>query len=219
MSIWSTPKNPENHAKQIDRYVAKLRTSEKRRLNMENFNFLFVIDGLDAAADDLEARLYEAGCSDALIGVRKGVVTLDFDREAKNFAQALVSAIDDVRRAGGKVVSVEPDPLVTLSDIAARAELSKQAISHYINAERGPGGFPAPSRRVSTDSPLWEWMEVAHWLYKNTDRWSTARPVVYAKLINWVNDRLSQRNGRGGLCISNYSASSPYAYERRDDYS
>jgi hypothetical protein len=44
--------------------------------------------------------LYEAGCDDALIGMRDGVAFADFIREANSFTEAIQSAIRDVERAG-----------------------------------------------------------------------------------------------------------------------
>lgn len=43
---------------------------------------------------------FEAGCDDALLGMRNGEVFLDFDRRAKSFREALLSALADVDRAG-----------------------------------------------------------------------------------------------------------------------
>ena len=43
---------------------------------------------------------YEAGCDDALIGIRDGIAYADFCREADSFPQALLSAMQDVQTAG-----------------------------------------------------------------------------------------------------------------------
>ena len=59
--------------------------------------------------------LYEAGCDDALIGMRDGTVYAEFCREGASFQEAMLSAARDVERAGvgAKVEQVEPDELVT----------------------------------------------------------------------------------------------------------
>lgn len=50
---------------------------------------------------ELEDRLFEAGCDDALISISNGgTMELDFDREAETFSEALDSAIADVKKAG-----------------------------------------------------------------------------------------------------------------------
>jgi hypothetical protein len=59
------------------------------------YSFTLAISGIDTTRS-YEDKLYEAGCSDALIAVVDGTVYLDFDREALSFAHAVNSAIDQV---------------------------------------------------------------------------------------------------------------------------
>ena len=87
---------------------------------------------------------------------------MEFDREARNFSHAVKSAIENVRAAGTKVVHVEPDHLFNLADIAARTGITRAAATHYAKGERGKD-FPAPVVRVTTASPLWDWVDVARW--------------------------------------------------------
>lgn len=131
---------------------------------MKTFDFTIVASGLDPAADDFEQRFYDAGCDDALIAFQKGHILVDFTRQAESLAAAIASAVGDVRRAGATVDRIEPDPLVSLSDIAARSGLSRAAVSLYFKGERGRG-FPPPVARVTADSPLWDWATVARWLH------------------------------------------------------
>lgn len=126
-----------------------------------------VVDGLDRSSVNFEDTLYEAGCSDALVGVVKGVVVLEFARQAKSFKAALESAMRDVRKAGGRVVRIEPDSYASLSDIAERAGLTRQAVSLLVQGKRGSGDFPPPALRITTDSPLWDWLVVAEWLVRH----------------------------------------------------
>ena len=74
----------------------------------------------DLYASDFEDRFFEAGCDDATLAFQRGAIILEFDRKAKNLSHAIDSAIHDVRRAGARVLHVEPDHLVSLTDIAAR---------------------------------------------------------------------------------------------------
>jgi len=133
---------------------------------MKTYEFAIIASGVDPEADDFEDRFFEAGCDDATISFQKGVIVLEFAREAKNFAHALISAFADVLKAGAKVERFEPDYLVSLSDIAARSGLSRAAISLYGKGERGQG-FPAPVARVMSESPLWDWVDVARWMHAN----------------------------------------------------
>lgn len=134
---------------------------------MAQFEFTLVIVDVDYNDDAFEDRFYEAGCDDALISVVKGSVVLDFTRDAKNFAHAVSSAIQNVRSTGARIVRIEPDSYATMSDIAERAGVTRQSISQLIQGERGPGGFPPPIARVSSESPLWDWLTVARWLCRH----------------------------------------------------
>jgi hypothetical protein len=151
---------------------------------MKTHEFTIVASGLDPEAEDFEDRFYEAGCDDATISFQKGVILLEFAREAPSFAKALISAIADVQRAGAKIERIEPDYLVSLSDIAVRSGLSRAAISLYGKGERGEG-FPAPVARVTSESPLWDWVEVAQWMLRQ-GRLSVS-DVVQARLVKEAN--------------------------------
>jgi hypothetical protein len=161
---------------------------------MKTFQFSFVVSGLDPQADDFEDRLFEAGCDDALISVIKGAVILDFDRQAGNFIHAMLSAYGDVRNAGANVVRVEPDPMVTISDIASRAGTTRQYISLLAKGERGRD-FPPPVTRVTTESPLWDWRIVARWLFRNGNL-DTSQPVLEAAMVHEINVAIGGRKSR-----------------------
>lgn len=127
------------------------------------YEFSVIASGLDPQADDFEDRFYGAGCDDATVAFQKGLIILDFGREAPSLDVAITSAIADVRRAGAHVDRIEPDPLVTLADIADRSGLTRAAVTLFAKGERGTD-FPSPVACVTTRSPLWEWPSVAAWL-------------------------------------------------------
>src|SRR5437763_4127758 len=103
---------------------------------MKTFEFTIVAEGLDPAADDFEDRFFDAGCADATVAFQKGAIVLEFAREAPTFLKAVTSAVADVQQAGATVKRIEPDPLVTLSEAARRAELTRAAISLYAKGAR-----------------------------------------------------------------------------------
>lgn len=78
---------------------------------MRTHRFSIALDALDPDSDDFEDKLFEAGCDDALVTYRRGVVLLEFAREAKSVAHAIISAVEDVKTAGGRVLWVAPDSL------------------------------------------------------------------------------------------------------------
>jgi hypothetical protein len=132
---------------------------------MKTHEFSIIASGLDPRADDFESRFYNAGCDDALVAFQKGRIIIDFAREAESVQEALSSAIDDVRRVGAKVEHVEPDPLVSLADIAQRSGLTRAAVHNYAKGDRR-SDFPPPVARVTTGNPLWDWAEVSGWLFQ-----------------------------------------------------
>ncbi|MCK1652983.1 hypothetical protein IVA88_16295 [Bradyrhizobium sp. 149] len=109
------------------------------------------------------------------------------ERMMRRWADALWSAVGDVQNSGATVRRVEPDELVTLADIARRAEMSRAAISNYFAGTRGEG-FPVPVAKIGSDNPLWRWSEVSAWLH---DRDRISFDVMdQARLIAQMNERL-----------------------------
>ena len=88
------------------------------------------------------------------------------------------------------MLHVEPDYLVNLTDIAARIGITKAAVSHYTSGNRSEG-FPAPVARVTTESPLWDWVEVARWL-RGQGRLS-AEELLEARVVRRVNVAILQK--------------------------
>lgn len=133
---------------------------------MKMFEFSIIASGLDPEADDFADRFFKAGCDDATISFQKGHIILDFSREAESIGAAIVSAVECVEAAKATVDRVEPDPLVSLSEIAARSGMTRAAMTQYSKGQRGKN-FPPPVARITSDSPLWNWASVAKWLYEN----------------------------------------------------
>jgi hypothetical protein len=161
-------------------------------IEMSLFSFTIIASGLDHEAEDFEDRFFKTGCDDATISVQKGAIILEFTREGRNFVHALLSAVKAVQQAGATVEHIEPDYLVSLSDIAVRANISKAAVSLYAKGERAED-FPAPVARVTTESPLWDWVEVARWMFKR--RTISRHVVVEAKIVREANLALMQHDG------------------------
>jgi hypothetical protein len=133
---------------------------------MKTFEFSIVASGLDPEADDFADRFFDAGCDDATISFQKGHIIADFAREATSIEIALCSAIDNVEKAGAHIDRIEPDPLVSLADIALRTGLSRAAITQYSKGQRS-ADFPAPVARVTSETSLYDWSQVAAWLYQH----------------------------------------------------
>jgi hypothetical protein len=130
------------------------------------YSFSLILHGASELTPEIADALFEAGCDDALIGSRDGVLFADFDREAPSAAQAIASAIQQVESAGVglTVVRVEPDELISTAEIADRVGLNRETIRLYALGRRGPGNFPPPVARLRSRSPLYRWTDVAPWL-------------------------------------------------------
>ncbi len=141
----------------------------KKKPSPVEYDFVLVLSMAPDATTTAADCLFDAGCDDATVSVRSGRMYLTFSRAAASFHEAVLSAIDDVRRAdiGAEVLRVDQCNLVTQAEIGRRAERSRQQINQYISGERGPGAFPPPACNLCDDAPLWYWCEVAQWLFDN----------------------------------------------------
>jgi hypothetical protein len=155
---------------------------------MNTFEFSVIASGLDPAADDFEQRFYEAGCDDATISFQKGHIIVDFAREAESVDAAINSAVAAVASVGASIDRIEPDPLVSLADIANRAGLTRAAITLYAKGQRAKG-FPAPVARITTDSPLWDWDSVARWLFAHNK--ISGDDAQQARAVKAANDTIA----------------------------
>ncbi len=104
--------------------------------------------------------LYEAGCDDATFGVSDGVTHAAFDREAPSLDAAVLSAISDVERAGGRVIRIDIDDLVSIADVAERYGRTAESVRLLIAGDRGPGGFPPSATHPRSRTRLWHWPDV-----------------------------------------------------------
>jgi transcriptional regulator with XRE-family HTH domain len=164
---------------------------------MKQFEFSIVASGLDPEAEGFADRFFEAGCDDATISFQKGHIIVDFAREAESVDAAICSAVEGVGKAGAHVDRVEPDPLVSLSDIAARAGLSRAAITNYAKGDRSED-FPPPVARVTSKTSLYEWASVARWLFRHDQL--PREQAIQAEAVRVTNDAIrSDANLREAL--------------------
>lgn len=163
----------------------------------KTYQFTLVLDGVDDTTPNLEDALFEAGCDDALINYKNGTVYLDFDRESQNLEKAIISAIKAVESIHMdttiKILSVAPEHLVTLSDIAERVSMTRQAISLYMLGARGMGSFPKPVLKISNKSPLWRWSTVAEWFYQQGNI-KDHSVIDHANIVEEINTALELRS-------------------------
>jgi hypothetical protein len=133
---------------------------------MKVHTFALILGHPRRVTAELEDKVFEVGCDDAALGERSGTVYLEFDRQAPSLLAAVLSALRDVQRIPDAwVVRVEPDELVTTSEIARRVGRTREGIRLLADGNRGPGGFPSPvSGPRKGRARLWRWSEVSGWL-------------------------------------------------------
>ncbi len=158
--------------------------------------FTLVLNGVNDKTDNLEDILYNAGCDDALVNFRNGIVYLDFERVSSHLEDAVISAIKAVENTSLniKVISVAPDYYVSESEVAERLHLKRQTVSLWFKGgRRSKNPFPSPVMKLTAKSPLWRWYDVLEWLHqqkklKNKDM------LEQAKFIEHLNIGLLERN-------------------------
>lgn len=76
----------------------------------ETYSFTLILSGFTEINEAIEESLYKCGCDDALLSTCDGQASLNFDREAGSWVEAIRSAIADVEKnqLGIKVVQVVP---------------------------------------------------------------------------------------------------------------
>lgn len=115
-----------------------------------------------ADANDLVERLGQAGCDDAIVGIgQPGRIALSFIREAESAQQAVISALEDVKRAvpDAELIEATPD-LAGLTDIAELVGVTRQNMRKLMLTHAKT--FPAPIHEGST--ALWHLAPVLEWL-------------------------------------------------------
>ena len=125
------------------------------------FEFRFKLAAEDANAGDLVERLGDAGCDDALVGIgQPGRIALKFTREAESARRAIVSALEDVKKAipAAKLIEAGPD-FVGLTDVADMLGMSRQNIRKLTLAHAAT--FPAPVHEGS--AAIWHFEPVLQW--------------------------------------------------------
>jgi len=141
---------------------------------MNTYTFTLVIDG-DAGTDEHINALFEAGCDDATFSHGSTISYGDFDRDADDLLEAVLSAVEAVESVEGlSVRRVDEDDLVTVNDIAERLARSRQSVNQLIAGDRGDGTFPQPLGRTRGHGRVWSWSEVAEWAGADFDAESSA---------------------------------------------
>lgn len=138
---------------------------------MAVYTFTLIVDGPDLQSESNSEALFEAGCDDALVGRAGTLQYVDFDREAAALSDAVFTATEAIEGAvpGAIVIHLEPDDLVSMTEIAERTGRTRESVRLLITGERGPGRFPPAATHFKTRNRMWEWHAVARWFSEALD--------------------------------------------------
>lgn len=174
---------------------------------MTMYSFEIVVGGIRIESDDdlfnVSDALYEAGCIDSHPAAYNGTLYVPFTREADSYEEAVKSAIvqiESIHRL--QCLSVDVGGLVSLTDAAELAGVTKAALSRYSKGQRGKGDFPSPILRVDSNRPLWSWGEIAVWL--ESMNVVDHDIVEQAKTTEIINTALSIRNANMASQVMQY---------------
>ena len=140
------------------------------------YSFRLLLDVAHDLGDDELHALYEATQSDATFGSDDHGWSAEFDREAPDYASAVLKAIAQLENASvgvhvRKLVS-DDESLVSAAEIGRRAGLSRQAVNLYVEGDRRDeiGPFPTPVATFASGQRIWRWGDVAPWIARATKR-------------------------------------------------
>ncbi len=97
--------------------------------------------------------------------------------------------------SGLRVVEVERQEFVSLTDIAWRLGPTAESARLLATGRRGPGAFPSPAVRRRRGQ-LWRWAEVAEWANRNLGTDFDPTELAHVSMLNAA---LALRRGAPGL--------------------
>lgn len=177
---------------------------------MTFYGFTLVVDGLDLDDEYQNAGLECLNC-EVLASRSSGRTTLDFEIEAPSPAEAVLRAVNGCRSVNVTVLRIDLD-LVGISDIAERADASRETARLWSTGERR-AGFPEYFTSVG-DSKVWVWSDVHSWLLKNGarfDDWFSWIPIP-KDVIEGMNGAFAhqrERKNEGWIKIANLMSAPP----------
>jgi hypothetical protein len=199
-SIWGTPRNAENHARQIRRVVDGCTgrdafDDEELTVKEYEFTLKFALDPEGVDIDDSLELLADCGCDDAIVGIgQKGRLALAFLRAAASPDDAILSGITDVRCAlpHAELIEATPD-FVGLTDVADLLSVSRQNVRKLIFGCDTPAPKPIHEGRPT----IWHLAKVLEWLRREKVYAVDDDLLALAETTMQVNLAVTQRDAVG----------------------
>lgn len=95
-------------------------------MKQDSYNFKIIVHDAIIDFSELETKVYNSGCNDALLSVSNNIVSLEFDRESDSLENAIGSALKNIQEAGFKQLKI-----FHISD-QRREDLGKQMVQDLI---------------------------------------------------------------------------------------
>lgn len=141
--------------------------------------------------DDLLDRLMETGDVTVSSHGDLNLISVDVDAETP----------DDAAQAGARFLAqhqvhvrrLEAD-LVNRAEIAERAEVSRAAVTGWVQGKREPNGFPPQHAWVG--GPVWLWSEVLEWLQRCRGRLLDEPSGIPIEAVDRFNVAWAQQRSR-----------------------
>lgn len=150
--------------------------------------------GIDLADDDVFEALVAEHSPHVEWSSCDGVTTADAVIDAASPATALDQVVEIAVAASPDAAVLRViDPLVTVSDIAELAGVTRQAVRHWATGARH-SGFPRPLATVGDGVRVWREADVDAWLSATVGLGSGQRFPTAAEVLV-INDRLSRCPG------------------------
>ena len=166
------------------------------------FNLTFKLSPQDADHDRIMGRLGEVGCTDALVGLGVAAhVGLEFIRAAESAEAAVLSALDDVKKAlpSARLVEAGPD-FVGLTDVADLVGVSRQNMRKLMvnNSDAFPPPVHAGSPSIWHLAHVLQFMGERHYKFDKPmfDVALTAMQVNIAKERAFVDAKVEEKVSR-----------------------
>lgn len=162
---------------------------------MADFFIEVIFGGLDIDDDAQIDALTDAGVMTAE-PMDAGLVRMSAVVEHANAVDAALEFIESVVTAVPSATAIRAErDLVSVTDIAHRVGLTREAVRHWSSGKRRSGEFPAPVGSPS-GSKIWEWSSVHSWLRTNLGIWDELELPAHAdfsKLDHLLQQRAQER--------------------------
>lgn len=134
-------------------------------MNDYEFVLKFALPDPEGDAEEFLARLEEAGCDDALVGIgKRGRIALEFVRSEESAERAVITAISAVLHAIPGVHFIEAGPdLISLREVAELAGTSRQ---NFYKMSANKHLFPTAAV-IENGTELYHYSDVFAWLRLN----------------------------------------------------